>query len=121
MHEEEILDHLDLMLESIELVDERFFRVRSAEDFVLSSSGATLLDAITMRLQVIGESVRKIQKLDPSFLNRYTSIEWDKLARFRDMVSHHYAQVDHDIVYDICKVHIPVLKDTLQKIRSDFA
>lgn len=67
MHEEEILDHLDLMIESVELVDGRFFRVRSAKDFVLSSSGITLLDAITMRLQVIGESVRKIQKLDPFF------------------------------------------------------
>ena len=33
----------------------------------------------------------------------------------------HYAQVDHEIVYDICKVHIPILKDELQKIRSDFA
>lgn len=77
MHEEEILDHLDLMLESIELVEERFSRVRSAEDFVLSSSGATLLDAITMRLQVIGESVRKIQKLDPSFL----SSKYDRISR----------------------------------------
>jgi len=119
MHEEEILDHLDLMLESIELIDERFSRVRLAEDFVLSSDGTTLLDAVAMRLQVIGESVRKIEKLDPSFLTRYTSIEWDKLARFRDMVSHHYAQVDHEIIYDICKVHIPRLKDALQKMRSD--
>jgi uncharacterized protein with HEPN domain len=121
MHEEEILDHLDLMLESIELIDERFSRVRLAEDFVLSSDGTTLLDAVCMRLQVIGESVRKIEKLDPSFLTRYTSIEWDKLARFRDMVSHHYAQVDHEIIYDICNVHIPRLKDALQKMRSDFS
>ena len=121
MHEDEILDHLDLMLESIVLVEKRFSRIGSPEDFVLSPDGVMMLDAVSMRLQVIGESVRKIQKLDPMFLERYSAIEWDKLARFRDLVSHHYANIDHEIVYDICKVHIPSLKGTLQKMRADLS
>jgi len=119
MYEEELIDYLDLMLESVELIDKRFSRIRSAEDFVLSPDGVTILDAVSMRLQVIGESVRKIQKTAPSFLNSYPGIEWDKLARFRDLVSHHYTQIDHEIVYDICKVHIPKLKETLQRMRFD--
>jgi uncharacterized protein with HEPN domain len=119
MHEDEILDYLDLMIESVKLIEERFTRIRLPEDFVLSLDGVTLLDAVSMRLQVIGESVRKLQKLDPSFLNRYSNIEWDKLARFRDLVSHHYTRIDHEIVYDICKVHIPRLKEELEKIRSE--
>jgi uncharacterized protein with HEPN domain len=49
----------------------------------------------------------------------YSNIVWDKLARFRDLVSHHYTHIDHEIVFDICKVHIPKLKNTLQKMRSD--
>ena len=118
MHEDQIIDYLDLMLESAELIERRFSKIPSAEDFVFSSDGVTLLDAVSMRLQVIGESVRKIQKLDPSFFNLYSVIEWDKLARFRDLVSHHYTHIDHEIVYDICKVHIPRLKETLQKMRS---
>jgi len=121
MHEDEILDHLDLMLESIELIEKRFSGLRLPEDFVDSLDGVTLLDAVSMRLQVIGESVRKLQRLDPSFLNHYSDIEWDKLARFRDLVSHHYTHIDHEIVYDICKVHIPRLKGTLQKMRSDLS
>lgn len=119
MHEEELIDYLDLMLESVELIDKRFSRILSAEDFVLTPDGVTILDAVSMRLQVIGESVRKIQKTAPSFLNSYPGIEWDKLARFRDLVSHHYTQIDHEIVYDICKVHIPRLKETLQRMRFD--
>jgi uncharacterized protein with HEPN domain len=63
MHEDEILDQLDLMLESVELVEKRFSGIRLPEDFVDSSDGATLLDAVSMRLQVIGESVRKLPKL----------------------------------------------------------
>ena len=107
------------MLESVELIEERFSGIRLPEDFVLSSGGVTLLDAVAMRLQVIGESVRKIQKLDPALLNCYSDIEWDKLARFRDLVSHHYTNIDHEIVFDICKVHIPKLKTSLQIMRAD--
>jgi len=121
MLDEEIADCLDLMLECIELIENRFLDIRSAGEFVQSADGVTLLDAISMRLQVVGESVRRIQKTDPSFLSAYSHIEWDKIARFRDLVSHHYEQIDHEIVYDICKVHIPRLKGTLQKMRSDLS
>jgi len=119
MHEDEIVDILHLMLESTELIEKRVSRIRVPEDFVLSADGVTILDAVSMRLQVIGESVRKIQKVNPSYLNRYSIIEWDKLARFRDMISHHYTHIDHEIIFDICRVHIPNLKDTLKKMHSD--
>ncbi len=121
MHEEELFDYLELMLHSIELIESRFQKIRIPDDFVESSDGITFLDAISMRLQVIGESVRKTQKVDPSFLKRYSEIEWDKIARFRDFVSHHYNQVDHEIVFDICKVHVPKLKIALQKIHSELS
>ena len=116
MSEEEIADTLDLMLESIILVQERFSTITEPEDFVSTSDGVTFLDAISMRLQVIGESVKRIQKNDLSFLGRYAEIEWDKIARFRDLVSHHYEHVDHEIVYDICQNHIPRLKNVIEKM-----
>jgi uncharacterized protein with HEPN domain len=119
MHEEEIAEYLDLMIESIALIESRFLNIGFPDEFVQSSDGITFLDAIAMRLQVIGESVRKIQKLEPSFLRHYPEVEWNKIARFRDFVSHHYSQIDHEIVFDICKVHIPKLSAALMKIRSD--
>jgi len=117
----EIAEYFDLVRESIDLIEERFSKIDEPNDFVESAEGVVLLDAISMRLQVIGESVRKIQKTDSSFLNRYPDIEWDKIARFRDLVSHHYEQIDHEIVYDICNVHIPELKKTLEKIEFDIS
>ena len=116
MSEDEILEVLDFMLESISLVQVRFTDIGEAEDFVSTSDGVTLLDAISMRLQVIGESVKRIQKKDLPLLNRYAEIEWDKIARFRDLVSHHYDHVDHEIVYDICQNHIPRLRDVIEKM-----
>jgi len=116
MSEDEIVDILDLLLESIILVRGRFSKIAESEDFVSTSDGVTFLDAISMRLQVIGESVKRIQKKDLSLLNRYTEIEWDKIARFSDLVSHHYEDVDHEIVYDICQNHIPRLKNVIEKM-----
>ena len=117
MSEDEIIDSLDLMAESIHLVQERFSRIHVPDDFALTPEGVTLLDAISMRLQVIGESVKQIQKTKPSFLQRYAEIEWDKIARFRDLVSHHYEHVDYEVVYDICNVHIPKLDEVIQRMR----
>jgi uncharacterized protein with HEPN domain len=116
MSEEEIVDILNLLLESIILVQERFSKITESEDFVSTWEGVTFLDAISMRLQVIGESVKRIQKKDLSLLNGYVEIEWDKIARFRDLVSHHYEHVDHEIVYDICQNHIPRLKNVIEKM-----
>ena len=78
MHEQKIADYLDLMLESIKLIEDRFMKIRLPGEFVQSAEGTTLLDAISMRLQVIGESVRKIQNCSGIDLSRprFTRICW---------------------------------------------
>jgi len=120
MSEDEIISVLNLMIQSVHLVQERFDEISEADDFILSDHGTTLLDAISMRLQVVGESVKRIQKIDESILMPYTKVEWDKIAKFRDLVSHHYENIDHEIVFDICKSHIPDLQVTLNQIKFDF-
>lgn len=67
MPDEELLDILEMIEESIRLVEGRFGHIKTPEDFCASSEGTTFLDAIAMRLQVIGESVKQMQKLDPAF------------------------------------------------------
>ncbi|MBL7178217.1 MAG: DUF86 domain-containing protein [Desulfobacteraceae bacterium] len=121
MSEDEILHVLELMLESTSLVQVRFTKIGESEDFVTTSDGVILLDAICMRLQVIGESVKRIQKKDLSLLNRYAEIDWDKVSRFRDLVSHHYEHVDHEIVYDICQNHIPRLRGVIEKMIKELS
>jgi len=118
MREDEIVDILDLIIESIKLIRERFSTIKLADNFILTAEGVTLLDAICMRLQVIGESIKQIQKIDQSFLEKYSEIEWDKIARFRDLVSHHYEHVDHEVVYDICKTHIPKLGEVIERMHK---
>lgn len=118
MSKDEIIDDLDFILQSIHLIKERFSIINTPDDFVINAGGVTVLDAIVMRLQVVGESIKQIQKITPSFFKSYPEIEWDKISKFRDLVSHHYEHVDHEIVYDICKTHIPKLLIIVQKIRQ---
>jgi hypothetical protein len=65
MHKDEIQTVIEFMLESVELVEKRFSGIRLAEDFVLSPDGVTLLDSITMRLQVISRSSEKNSEAGP--------------------------------------------------------
>jgi uncharacterized protein with HEPN domain len=116
MSKDEVIAILTMMIQSAHLIQERFAEISNPDDFVISNQGTTLLDAISMRLQVIGESVKRLQKIDKSILRQYDEIEWDKIAKFRDLVSHHYEHVDHEIVYDICNVHIPKLCATLHRM-----
>ena len=121
MSKDEMIDSIDFILQSIEMIQERFSQIKTPDDFVINTAGMTLLDAITMRLQVTGETIKKIQKTNPMFFKNYPEIEWSKISKFRDLVSHHYEHVDHEIVYDICQTHIPELNRTIQKIRKDLS
>jgi uncharacterized protein with HEPN domain len=113
---EEILERLLFILESIEIIQKRFGVIKNPDEFIASDEGFTILDSIAMRLQSIGESVKSIYKLDNQFLISYTEIEWEKVIKMRDMLSHHYDGLDHEIIYQICVVYIPELKHTIQKM-----
>ena len=109
-------DNLQVILESIDLIEERFSKINVADEFLTSPEGVLLLDAVSMRLQVIGETVKKINKIEPLLFERYPDVEWSKIMRLRDIISHHYEMVDHEIIFDICENHLPRLKSTIQKI-----
>jgi len=111
-----IKDNLQIILESIVLIEGCFSKINSADDFVSSAGGVLILDATAMRLQVVGELLKKISKMDKSLLENYPEIEWDKIMRLRDIVSHHYEKVDREIIFDTCTHHIPRLRSTIHKI-----
>jgi uncharacterized protein with HEPN domain len=107
---------LETILESIEMVEARFSRIHHPDDLVSSPDGVTILDAISMRLQVIGEQTKKLEKIDQDLLASIIDIEWDKIMKLRDLISHHYEKMDHEVVYDICENHIPKLKKAIQSL-----
>ena len=116
MHDEVIFENLKLISGSLDLINERFSKINQPNDFVSNDNGILVLDAIAMRLQVIGELLKKIDKINNSFLEKYNEIPWDRIMRLRDIVSHHYEQVDNEIIFDICQNHLPKLRTTIQRM-----
>jgi uncharacterized protein with HEPN domain len=111
-----ISENFRIIVESIELIEKRFIKIESADDFVSSEDGILILDAVSMRLQIIGELLKKIDKIDSYLFKKYSEIEWEKIMRLRDIISHHYEMIDHEIIYDICKNHIPQVKVAVEII-----
>ena len=52
-----------------------------------------------MRLQLIGEIIKKISDQQPDFFEKALSFDTNNIIRFSDFISHHYEKLDTDIVY----------------------
>jgi len=120
MPNEYIHDNLESVLESIVIIKERFGSIKKADDFMNTPNGVTLLDSIAMRLQVIGELFKNIDKIDSNYLKQFKNVEWEKIIRMRDLISHHYDTVNPEIIFDVCLNHLPILKSTVEKMLKEF-
>ncbi len=113
---EEIKERFEFILESILLIENRFIKIKFPDDLINSQDGITLLDSIAMRLQAIGDNVKSVEKLDSKFLTKFPETEWEKIMKLRDVISHHYDGLDHEIIFNICKSKLPILKISIESI-----
>ncbi len=105
------------MLEGIERIERRFNGIGNPNDFASSNEGIDRLDAICMMLIAIGESCKHLDKItDGTLFVKYPEIDWKGVKGIRDIISHHYFDINSEIVYSVCKKHIPELKKALQKM-----
>lgn len=102
--------------ECVDRVKERFEKIKSVNDFTSTPEGMVLMDAIAMRLQAIGEIVKNIDKRDKNFLLQYSQVEWKEIMKLRDLISHHYIDINAEIIFKICRDDIPVLEKTVDRI-----
>ncbi|MFW5532012.1 MAG: DUF86 domain-containing protein [Segatella copri] len=115
-----IHDKLEEIKESIELIQEWSKDVESADDFMLSPTKYMAFNACVMRLQVIGEHVGKLLKVEEKPLEAYPNIPWQAIYGMRNMISHEYANVDETIVYDTIKNELPELKNIIEDLLSQY-
>ena len=121
MHDNELsLEILHQIQESAQKVVQRFQTIGKPNDFTDTSNGVEKMDAICMMLIVIGESLKKLDKVtDNNLLSKYPDVDWKKAKGMRDIITHHYADINADTVFFTCKRKIPDLLGTIQKIIKD--
>ena len=109
------LDILEDILSAIERVEERTKDVQTTDDFLCSSSGMVLLDATCMLLIAIGESLKNLDKTtEGKLLPTYPNIPWKNVKGMRDIIAHHYFDVDAAQILWIVKNEISPLKTAIQ-------
>ena len=88
--------------------------------FLLSESGMMKLDSICMKLTAIGESIKNLDKVtNKELLAQYPEIPWRYVMGVRDIIVHHYFDVDADEIYRICLEDIPQLQQAIKRMLDD--
>ncbi|MEX2345446.1 MAG: DUF86 domain-containing protein [Balneolaceae bacterium] len=121
MYDKEVItDLFDNILWALEKIDGRFKPINTADDFLNSDDGLEKLDSICMQLINIGEAVKRIDKItNKNLLRRYPNIKWKEIMGMRDIITHHYFDIDAETVFTVCEKHAPDLYTTITKIRKD--
>jgi len=105
---------------SVQTIQKRFQPINSFQDFTNSDTGLEKLDAICMQLIAIGESLKNLDKVtDSILLKNYPQIEWKKIKGMRDIITHHYFDLNAEAIYEVCQHHIEKLEQTIKKIIHD--
>jgi uncharacterized protein with HEPN domain len=105
------LDQIEL---AIERLQERTKSIRSVDDFLSTPGGMEKLDAACMVLIAIGESIKNLDKVsEGKLLPTYPSIPWKKVMGIRDIMAHHYFEVDADVVFGVISKELDPLKKAI--------
>ena len=110
-----VLHTLDQIELAIERLQERIKNVHTADDFLSTPGGMEKLDAACMVLIAIGESIKNLDKVsEGKLLPTYPSIPWKKVMGIRDIMAHHYFEVDADVVFEVINKELEPLKKAIQ-------
>ncbi len=65
---------ISIILDHITVCEKRFAPIATASDFIFTADGNLRLDAIAMRLQAIGENIKRMERLLPALQQNYPAI-----------------------------------------------
>ena len=114
------LDSLKKIKSMLELITKRAKVVKNPDDFLRSPSGMMRLDAICMNLIALGETVKGLDKqTNAQLLKNYPDVYWRGVMGMRDKISHHYFEIDTDVVFRTLEEDIPKMKPVVEKMIVD--
>lgn len=109
------------IMQTIETIEYRFKPVKSIDFFLDTPEGQEKLDSLCMLFIAMGESLKNIDKLtENQLLARYSAIDWKAIKGMRDILSHHYFDMNAEAIYNVCIDDIVPLKETIHLIIKEF-
>ena len=100
---------------ALERILKRSETILSPDDFLMTLSGVERLESICMLLIAIGESVKRIDKItNKELLTHYPEIDWKGVMGMRDIIAHHYFDIDADEIFEIIHNELGDLSEAIQ-------
>jgi len=115
-----ILDALENIEQSLNDILEWSAAVHSVDCFLASPSGDILLNAICMKIFAVGEELKSIDKrTNGQLFPLYSAINWKEAMKMRDIIAHHYFEIDAEVVFSTLRHDIQPLLETIKQIKND--
>ena len=118
MHDEELLYYsLKRIASTIERIINNSQAIDDSQYYVLSPAGMERLESTCMLLLAIGKSIKGIDKMTrKQLLPNYPEVDWKGAMGIRDIIAHHYFDIDESIVFDVVKNKLPGMLETINKM-----
>lgn len=95
--------------ESINSIDEHLEGRRIFDEYLASK---TKRRAVERELEIIGEAIRKLLKINPAITISYSRL----IVDLRNKVIHAYDSIDDKIIWKVINKDIPVLKEEVKTL-----
>lgn len=114
-----VIEILTQIENAIKITLKRFEVVSSASYFTDTPEGIEKLDGICMQLIAIGESLKNIDKItNKELLIKYPDVDWKGAKGMRDIISHHYFDIDAKEIYGVCDTKLEKLLENIIFIKK---
>ena len=121
MHKVEyVLVALSKIEQTVERVIVNSEQITSYNYYYMSPAGMERLESTCMLLIAIGEGIKGIDKVtNKELLPKYPEVDWKGAMGIRDIIAHHYFELDAEVVFDVVKNEFPNLLNTIRRIKND--
>lgn len=114
---EYILSALEKIRDTIERIIDNSEEISSHNYYYNSSSGMERLESTCMLLIAIGESIKGVDKItNKELFKHYPDVDWKGAMGIRDIIAHHYFDLDGEIVFNVVKNELPNMLKTINRI-----
>lgn len=103
------------ILDSIDAV-ESYLDGLTLETF---TNDAKTQDAVTRRLEIIGEAVKSLDKLAPDLLAAHPDVPWKSIKGMREKLAHDYDTVSVTIIWNTATRELPLLRDAVRSLERE--
>lgn len=115
-----VLSILTQISEALEKIQARTVHVNDASDFTDTPAGMEKLDGVCMLFAAAGEALKQVDKITSGkLLPQYPEIDWKGAMGFRDIIVHHYFDIDAEQVAWLCKEKVGPLSTAVKRMIED--